>query len=150
GDAGAKPPAAAPVPERPPESRAPEARPPEVRPPEVRAPEVRPPPARSERRLIIVVIDPGHGGEDPEGIGQRGTCEKNVVLAIARKLKARIDAEPGMRAALTRDDDYFVPLATRVRKAQALQADLFVSIHADAFRERSARGSSVFALSEHG
>jgi N-acetylmuramoyl-L-alanine amidase len=72
------------------------------------------------------------------------------VLAIARKLKSRIDAEPGMRAALTRDDDYYVPLATRVRKAQALQADLFVSIHADAFREPSARGSSVFALSEHG
>jgi N-acetylmuramoyl-L-alanine amidase len=98
----------------------------------------------------VVAIDPGHGGEDPGAIGQRGTHEKDVVLAIARKLKARIDAEPGMRAALTRDDDYYVPLATRVRKAQALQADLFVSIHADAFRERSARGSSVFALSEHG
>ncbi len=86
----------------------------------------------------------------PGAIGQRGTYEKNVALAIARKLKARIDAEPGMRALLTRDDDYFVPLATRVKKAQAVQADLFVSIHADAFRERTARGSSVFALSEHG
>jgi N-acetylmuramoyl-L-alanine amidase len=96
------------------------------------------------------VLDPGHGGEDPGAIGQRGTYEKNVALAIARKLKARIDAEPGMRAAMTRDDDYYVPLATRVRKAQAAQADLFVSIHADAFRERTARGSSVFALSEHG
>jgi N-acetylmuramoyl-L-alanine amidase len=105
---------------------------------------------KADRRKIVVAIDPGHGGEDPGAIGQRGTHEKDVVLAIARKLKARIDAEPGMRAALTRDDDYYVPLATRVRKAQALQADLFVSIHADAFRERSARGSSVFALSEHG
>ncbi len=116
----------------------------------VRPPESRAPPGRTERRPIIVVIDPGHGGEDPGAIGQRGTCEKNVVLAIARKLKSRIDAEPGMRATLTRDDDYYVPLGTRVRKAQAVQADLFVSIHADAFRERSARGSSVFALSEHG
>ena len=105
---------------------------------------------KTDRRKIVVAIDPGHGGEDPGATGQRGTHEKDVVLAIARKLKARIDAEPGMRAALTRNDDYYVPLATRVRKAQALQADLFVSIHADAFRERSARGSSVFALSEHG
>jgi N-acetylmuramoyl-L-alanine amidase len=104
----------------------------------------------ASRRRIIVMIDPGHGGEDPGAIGQRGTYEKNVTLAIARKLKAKIDAEPGMRAALTRDDDYFVPLGQRVRKAQAVQADLFVSIHADAFRERRARGSSVFALSEHG
>ena len=115
-----------------------------------RSPDTRPESKRSERRKIIVVLDPGHGGEDPGAVGQRGTYEKNVALAIARKLKARIDAEPGMRAALTRDDDYFVPLATRVRKAQAVQADLFVSIHADAFRERSARGSSVFALSENG
>ncbi len=102
------------------------------------------------RRKIVVAIDPGHGGEDPGATGQRGTYEKHVVLAIAKKLKVRIDGEPGMRAMLTRDDDYYVPLATRVRKAQAAQADLFVSIHADAFRERSARGSSVFALSEHG
>jgi N-acetylmuramoyl-L-alanine amidase len=113
------------------------------------------PPAKSEakksdRRKIVVVLDPGHGGEDPGAVGQRGTYEKNVVLAIARKLKALIDAEPGMRATMTRDDDYFVPLATRVKKAQAVQADLFLSIHADAFRERSARGSSVFALSESG
>ena len=102
------------------------------------------------RRKIVVAIDPGHGGEDPGAIGQRGTYEKHVVLAIAKKLKARIDGESGMRATLTRDDDYYVPLAARVRKAQALQADLLVSIHADAFRERTARGSSVFALSEHG
>ena len=147
-DANATPaptPAPAPAPEpRPPEARPPEARPPEARPAEPRSL------ARTERRPIIVVIDPGHGGEDPGAVGQRGTYEKNVVLAIARKLKACIDAEPGMRATLTRDDDYYLPLATRVRKAQAVQADLFVSIHADAFRERSARGSSVFALSEHG
>jgi len=123
---------------------------PETAPTPVRPPESPAPAGKTERRPIIVVIDPGHGGEDPGAIGQRGTCEKNVVLAIARKLKSRIDAEPGMHATLTRDDDYYVPLGTRVRKAQAVQADLFVSIHADAFRERSARGSSVFALSEHG
>ncbi len=105
---------------------------------------------RAGRRRILVAIDPGHGGEDPGAIGKRSTYEKHVALAIAKRLKARIDAEPGMRAALTRDDDYYVPLAMRVRKAQAARADLFVSIHADAFRERSARGSSVFALSEHG
>jgi N-acetylmuramoyl-L-alanine amidase len=102
------------------------------------------------RRKITVALDPGHGGEDPGAIGPRGTYEKNVALAIARKLRGMLDAEPGMRAMLTRDDDYFVPLATRVKKAQAVQADLFVSIHADAFRERTARGSSVFALSETG
>jgi N-acetylmuramoyl-L-alanine amidase len=112
--------------------------------------EVRPDAKRAERRKIVIALDPGHGGEDPGAIGQRGTYEKNVVLAIARKLKALLDAEPGMRAMMTRDDDYYVPLASRVKKAQAVQADLFVSIHADAFRERTARGSSVFALSEHG
>ena len=112
--------------------------------------ESRPEAKRSDRRKIIVALDPGHGGEDPGAIGQRGTHEKNVALAIARKLKTLLDAEPGMRAVMTRDDDYYVPLATRVKKAQAVQADLFVSIHADAFRERSARGSSVFALSQSG
>ncbi len=115
-----------------------------------RIPEARAEAKRSERRKIIVALDAGHGGEDPGAVGQRGTMEKDVALAIARKLRTLIDAEPGMRATMTRDDDYFVPLATRVRKAQAVQADLFVSIHADAFRERSARGSSVFALSEGG
>jgi len=103
-----------------------------------------------DARPITVAIDPGHGGEDPGAIGRRGTYEKNVVLAIGKKLKARLDADPNMRAMLTRDDDYFVPLATRVEKARRVQADLFVSIHADAFREPQARGSSVFALSEHG
>ena len=115
-----------------------------------RFPEMKPESKRTDRRKIIVMLDPGHGGEDPGAIGPRGTHEKDVALAIARKLKAHLDAEPGMRTAMTRDDDYYVPLATRVRKAQAVQADLFVSIHADAFRERTARGSSVFALSEHG
>jgi N-acetylmuramoyl-L-alanine amidase len=113
-------------------------------------PKAKPEGKRTDRRTIIVMLDPGHGGEDPGATGPRGTHEKDVALAIARKLRAQLDAEPGMRTAMTRDDDYYVPLATRVKKAQAIQADLFVSIHADAFRERSARGSSVFALSEHG
>ena len=102
------------------------------------------------RRRIVVAIDPGHGGEDPGAIGRRGTYEKNVTLAIARKLKALLDDEPGMRAMLTRDDDYFVPLGVRVQKARRVRADLFISIHADAFTTPTARGSSVFALSEHG
>jgi N-acetylmuramoyl-L-alanine amidase len=105
---------------------------------------------RPTRRDLTVVLDPGHGGEDPGAIGRRGTYEKHVALAIAKKLKRRIDAEPGMRAMLTRDDDYYVPLAARVQKARRVQADLFVSIHADAFRVPTARGSSVFALSENG
>jgi N-acetylmuramoyl-L-alanine amidase len=102
------------------------------------------------RRRIIIALDPGHGGEDPGAVGRRGTLEKDVTLAIGRKLKRLIDAEPGMRAMLTRDDDYYVPLAARVQKARRVEADLFVSIHADAFREARARGSSVFALSESG
>jgi N-acetylmuramoyl-L-alanine amidase len=106
--------------------------------------------AKPRPRRITVAIDPGHGGEDPGAIGRRGTYEKNVVLAIARKLRSLVDAEPNMRAMLTRDDDYFVPLADRVQKARRVQADLFISIHADAFREPNARGSSVFALSESG
>jgi len=99
-------------------------------------------------RRITVAIDPGHGGEDPGAVGRRGTYEKNVVLAIARKLKQNLD--PDTRVMLTRNDDFYVPLADRVKKARRVQADLFVSIHADAFRESSARGSSVFALSDHG
>src|SRR6266705_5200135 len=107
-------------------------------------------PRHGAKRLIVVAIDPGHGGEDPGAIGRRGTYEKTVTLAIAKKLKASLDDEPGMRAMLTRDDDYFVPLDVRVQKARRVQADLFISIHADAFTTPSARGSSVFALSEHG
>ena len=102
------------------------------------------------RRRITIALDPGHGGEDPGAVGPRGTYEKNVTLAIGRKLKRILDAEPGMRAMLTRDDDYYVPLAARVQRARRVEADLFLSIHADAFREPHARGSSVFALSESG
>ena len=101
-------------------------------------------------RLIIVALDPGHGGEDPGALGRRGTHEKSVTLAIAQKLKARIDKEPNMRAVLTRDGDYYLPLHMRVEKAQRVRADLFVSIHADAFIRPHARGASVFALSEKG
>jgi len=102
------------------------------------------------RRPIVVAVDPGHGGEDPGAVGPRGTYEKNVTLAIAKRLVAMLGAQPGMRAMLTRDDDYFVPLNVRVQKARRVQADLFISIHADAFTTPTARGSSVFALSEHG
>ncbi|MBX3650599.1 MAG: N-acetylmuramoyl-L-alanine amidase [Burkholderiales bacterium] len=101
-------------------------------------------------RLITIVIDPGHGGEDPGAVGRRGTLEKNVTLAISQKLKERIDNEPNMRAVLTRDGDFFIPLHRRVAKARQVRADLFVSIHADAFIKPSANGSSVFALSERG
>ena len=100
------------------------------------------------KRLATIAIDAGHGGEDPGAIGRRGAREKDVTLTIARRLKALIDAEPNMRALLTRDGDYFLPLNVRVEKARAVKADLFVSIHADSFVRRDARGSSVFALSE--
>jgi N-acetylmuramoyl-L-alanine amidase len=98
-------------------------------------------------RMVTIAIDPGHGGEDPGAVGRGGTLEKDVVLAVAFKLRDRINAEPNMRAFLTRDSDYFVPLATRVSKARAVSADLFVSVHADAFVLPQARGSSVFVLS---
>ncbi|MEX3956845.1 N-acetylmuramoyl-L-alanine amidase [Trinickia sp. EG282A] len=101
-------------------------------------------------RLLTVAIDPGHGGEDPGAIGSAGTYEKHVALDIAKKLRAMIDAQPNMRAMMTRDADFFVPLNVRVQKARRVNADLFVSIHADAFTTPTARGSSVFALSEHG
>ena len=102
---------------------------------------------REVERLIIVAIDPGHGGEDPGAIGPRGLKEKDVVLAVALRLRERLNALPGLRAMLTRDGDFFVPLHDRVRKARRVQADLFVSIHADAFMTPRARGASVFALS---
>ncbi|MDR1423008.1 MAG: N-acetylmuramoyl-L-alanine amidase [Azoarcus sp.] len=101
-------------------------------------------------RLYTIALDPGHGGEDPGAIGRRGSYEKNVTLSIGRRLKRMIDDTPGMRAMLTRDADFFVPLAQRVTKARRVQADLFVSIHADAFVRPEARGSSVFVLSEKG
>lgn len=101
-------------------------------------------------RKITIAIDAGHGGEDPGAAGANGSREKDITLAIAKKLKVKIDAEPNMRGVLTRDGDYFIPLHGRVNKARKLQADLFVSIHADAFTNPAARGSSVFALSEKG
>lgn len=101
-------------------------------------------------RLVTITLDPGHGGEDPGAVGRRGTYEKTVTLAVARRLKARIDAEPNMRAVLTRDSDFFVPLQMRVQKARRVQSDLFLSIHADAWVKPDARGSSVFVLSERG
>lgn len=104
----------------------------------------------NSERLLIVAVDAGHGGEDPGARGRRGTYEKDVTLAIARKVKERIDQEPNMRAVLVRDGDYFIPLNMRVQKARRVHADLFVSIHADAFIKPHARGSSVFALSERG
>ncbi len=113
---------------------------------------VSPPSSRPGRKMrtITVAIDPGHGGEDPGAIGKGGTYEKDVVLQIAKRAKARIDATPGMRAYLTRDGDYFVPLHVRVEKARRVKADLFVSIHADAFVRPTAGGSSVYVLSERG
>ncbi|MHB1093663.1 N-acetylmuramoyl-L-alanine amidase [Thiobacillus sp.] len=101
-------------------------------------------------RLITVAIDAGHGGEDPGASGANGSREKDITLALARKLKQKIDAQENMHAVLIRDGDYFVPLGQRVVKARALKADLFMSIHADAFVKPNARGSSVFALSENG
>jgi N-acetylmuramoyl-L-alanine amidase len=101
-------------------------------------------------RLITIAIDPGHGGEDPGAVGSGGAYEKNVVLAIAKKLRERIEQEPNWRAYLTRDADYFVELADRVRRARRVKADVFVSIHADAFIDSRAKGASVFALSERG
>jgi N-acetylmuramoyl-L-alanine amidase len=101
-------------------------------------------------RMVTIVLDPGHGGEDPGAIGRGGSYEKNVTLEVARRLKAKIDAEPNMRSMLTRDGDFFIPLHQRVQKARRVQADLFVSVHADAFIKPTARGSSVFVLSENG
>ncbi|MDP3482115.1 MAG: N-acetylmuramoyl-L-alanine amidase, partial [Sulfuricella sp.] len=115
-------------------------------------------PARTEMRawkpevsrLIIIAIDAGHGGEDPGALGKNGSREKDVTLAISRRLKAQVDAEPNMRGVLIRDGDFFIPLNGRVIKARNVKADLFVSIHADAFVKPDAHGSSVFALSERG
>ena len=139
--------------QRPAAGEAPAAAPPAV----ATAPSPAPPPQASARqtdRLIIIALDPGHGGEDPGAIGPSGTREKDVVLKVAHLLRDRINATTvggnPMRAFLTRDGDYFVPLGTRVQKARRVQADLFVSIHADAFTTPAARGASVFALSQSG
>jgi N-acetylmuramoyl-L-alanine amidase len=118
------------------------------------APRPAEPPTAAERqridRLIIVAIDPGHGGEDPGAIGPGGLREKDVVLAVSLQLRERLNAVPGMRVMMTRDADYFVPLRERVRKARRVQADLFVSVHADAAYRPDARGASVYALSTSG
>jgi N-acetylmuramoyl-L-alanine amidase len=107
-------------------------------------------PVKKIGRQIIIAIDAGHGGEDPGARGASGSREKDITLTIAKRLKQKIDEEPNMQAVLTRDSDFFIPLHGRVVKARAMQADLFISIHADAFTNQSARGSSVFALSEKG
>lgn len=123
-------------------------------PPQTAANPTKKPTARSTDRIIVVALDPGHGGEDPGAIGPKGTREKDVVLRIAQMLRKRINATKingnPMRAFMTRDADFFVPLNTRVQKARRVQADLFISIHADAFTKPSARGASVFALSQRG
>jgi len=107
-----------------------------------------PPPQDKMARLATIVIDAGHGGEDPGALGRRGTREKDVTLMIAQRLKTLVDGEQNMRALLTRDGDYFLPLNVRVEKARKVKADLLVSIHADSYVRSNARGSSVFALSE--
>lgn len=122
-------------------------------PPAASKPQPRPTqPTPSPRRSgnILIALDAGHGGEDPGAIGPRGTREKDIVLSIARRLKRLIDATPGMKAYMTRDGDYFVPLHVRVQKARRVKADLFISIHADAWTKPTARGSSVYALSQNG
>ncbi len=118
------------------------------------SPQTKLPPPEKTDRLIIIALDPGHGGEDPGAVGPSGTREKDIVLQIAHRLRERINASVvngnPMRAYMTRDADFFVPLGQRVQKARRVQADLFVSIHADAFITPAARGASVFALSQNG
>jgi len=107
-------------------------------------------PGQKVVRMVTIALDPGHGGEDPGATGATGVHEKDIVLEVAKRLKAKLEDLPNTRVMLTRDADFFVPLGQRVEKARKVQADLFVSIHADAFVERTARGSSVFVLSEKG
>lgn len=101
-------------------------------------------------RNVVVMIDPGHGGEDPGAIGASGSHEKNITMSVSRELKQMIDKQPGMSAVLTRDGDYFVALEDRYKKAREAKADLFVSVHADAFSSSDAHGSSVWVLSSRG
>lgn len=110
---------------------------------------VRPVTPRKPKSELVVLIDPGHGGEDPGAVGTR-TQEKKVVLQIAKKLKAQIDKKPGLRALLTRTKDYYISLRKRTHIARRSEADLFISIHADSFQDKRARGASVYALSQHG
>ncbi|MDX7989198.1 AMIN domain-containing protein [Xenorhabdus sp. 12] len=112
--------------------------------------ETRKPGKAGKDRPIVIMLDPGHGGEDPGAIGKNKTREKDVVLQIARRLQALIKRESGMKVYMTRNEDVFIPLKVRVAKARKMRADLFVSIHADAFTNRAAKGSSVFALSTKG
>ena len=105
---------------------------------------------QSKDRDVVIAIDAGHGGEDPGATGKHRTREKDVVLAIARELKKSIDAQPGMKGVLIRNGDYYIPLRARFEKARKHRADLFVSIHADAFKNRKVSGSSVFVLSTKG
>jgi N-acetylmuramoyl-L-alanine amidase len=149
GPAPAAPAASAPRPPIPEPGAAP---PPMMTPAPPPPPPTKLPPEEQKRidRLVVIALDPGHGGEDPGAIGPSGLREKDVVLAVALKLRDRLNSVPGMRAMLTRDADFFVPLHERVRKARRVQADLFVSIHADAFMTPQARGASVFALSDSG
>jgi len=107
-------------------------------------------PVSPKLRKIVVALDAGHGGDDPGAIGASGTYEKKVTLAVARQLKQLIDKQPGFRAVLVREGDYFVSLKKRYQKAREVKADLFVSIHADAFSNSDARGSSVWVLSSRG
>ena len=107
-------------------------------------------PPADKPRDIIIAIDAGHGGEDPGALGRHGTREKDVVLAIARRVKAAVDAEPGMKGVLVRTGDYYIPLRNRMTIARKHKADFFVSIHADAFKDARARGSSVYVLSKRG
>ncbi|HWK74705.1 MAG TPA: N-acetylmuramoyl-L-alanine amidase [Povalibacter sp.] len=104
----------------------------------------------NQGRDIIVAVDAGHGGNDPGALGRSGAREKDVTLAIARRLKERIDKEPGMRAVLTRDGDYFLAHRLRIKRARDQQADMFISIHADSYTDRSVAGSSVYTLSARG
>lgn len=106
--------------------------------------------SREPLREVVVAIDPGHGGHDPGAIGPGGTREKDVVLQIARRLAERIEREPGMRPVLIRTGDYFLPLRERINRARAAQADVFMSVHADAIHDRRVQGSSVYILSERG
>lgn len=129
------------VKEKPSDSKAPAAEAPVNKPPKQ---------AKPGQKIITIALDAGHGGEDPGARGARGSHEKDITLAIVKKLKQQIDAEDNMQAVLIRDGDYFVPLGDRVKKARAAKADLFISVHADSFINSTARGSSVFALSERG
>lgn len=110
----------------------------------------RPIPVPQGTRPLVIAIDPGHGGQDPGAMGMNGTREKDITLAIARELARQVNATPGLKAVLTRDSDYFIPLGERARKASRAGADIFLSIHADAAENRSARGSSVYILSTRG